>query len=577
MGQVMSAAAKAAAPEGGGGFELFVSADGLTLTQIVVLMGVYGYILFIASNLISDGSELCLLVPEYASMVGSVVLPILGAVPDGIMVLFSGLGPADVVQNEIAVGVGALAGSTVMLLTLPWMIAVIFGRVDYNSSKNEFNYSKPKDAGDDWSKLTPGNWAMSGCGVTYHKAIRDNAKMMLVTTTPYLAILVPSIFFDKIMKKGEHKLASQTDLEARKEHWFSLLGLGLCIFWFLYYMYLQWADSQNEDSEVQEKIRELECEAIEDGQLTLRGVMAQFESSAWATEVDAKTADKATLEEVRGMCKILAPFFGKYDINGDNRIDFEEFRLLFKDMRAGVSKEMEEHLFDAADVDGSKYINFEEFVGIIICFSMASDQSGNRGPPKQAIDPKVFYAPNDEEETEEDDMPEDLADLSPEEQQKRIKSRAYSMMGAGTFLVVVFSDPMVDLLGAMGKQIGIPAFYVAFVLAPMASNASELVAAANYAQKKTIRSMTTSLSTLEGAGVMNNTFTLGVFLGLIFVRGIAWQFTAETIVIILVEVLIGVTVLLKPKQLLYDALIIFCYYPLSLAVVWALENKLHID
>merc|ERR1712007_39869 len=202
---------------------------------------------------------------------------------------------------------------------------------------------------------------------------------------------------------------------------------------------------------------------------------------------------------------------------------------------------------------------------------------GHRGPPKQAIDPKVFYDPNDEEENEEEDIPEDLADLPPDEQQRRIKQRAYQMMGFGTLLVVVFSDPMVDLLGALGDHLGIGAFYVSFVLAPMASNASELVAAANYAAKKTMKSMTTSLSTLEGAAVMNNTFTTGVFLALIFVRGIAWQFTAETIVIILVEVLIGVTVLFKPKQLLYDALIIFSYYPLALVVVWALENKLHID
>jgi len=40
--------------------------------------------------------------------VGPVVLPVLGVVPDGMMVLFSGFG-ADV-MNRIAVGVGALAG-----------------------------------------------------------------------------------------------------------------------------------------------------------------------------------------------------------------------------------------------------------------------------------------------------------------------------------------------------------------------------------------------------------------------------------------------------------------------------------
>eukprot|EP00955_Chlamydomonas_euryale_P049238 354208-Chlamydomonas_euryale.AAC.8 len=51
-----------------------------------------GYILFCASNMIANGSELLLLTP-LAGLVGSVVLPVLGAVPDGAIVLFSGMGP----------------------------------------------------------------------------------------------------------------------------------------------------------------------------------------------------------------------------------------------------------------------------------------------------------------------------------------------------------------------------------------------------------------------------------------------------------------------------------------------------
>lgn len=61
--------------------------------QLLFLGGTYAYILGYASNMISDGSELLLLVPSMANLIGSVVLPILGAVPEGCMVLFSGLGP----------------------------------------------------------------------------------------------------------------------------------------------------------------------------------------------------------------------------------------------------------------------------------------------------------------------------------------------------------------------------------------------------------------------------------------------------------------------------------------------------
>jgi hypothetical protein len=67
--------------------------DGYGLVQLLFLGSIYAYMLMYSSNMISDGSELLLLVPAWEGLVGSVVLPILGAVPDGCIVLFSGMGP----------------------------------------------------------------------------------------------------------------------------------------------------------------------------------------------------------------------------------------------------------------------------------------------------------------------------------------------------------------------------------------------------------------------------------------------------------------------------------------------------
>lgn len=58
--------------------ELFIDVstlptDSYGLFQLLSLGLVYGYILFNASNLISDGSELLLLVPSVAGLVGSLV------------------------------------------------------------------------------------------------------------------------------------------------------------------------------------------------------------------------------------------------------------------------------------------------------------------------------------------------------------------------------------------------------------------------------------------------------------------------------------------------------------------------
>lgn len=86
-------------------------------------------------------------------------------------------------------------------------------------------------------------------------------------------------------------------------------------------------------------------------------------------------------------------------------------------------------------------------------------------------------------------------------------------MLVGTFVLLLFSDPMVDVLNEVGNRISVKPFYIAFILAPLvsppatrytashslclqASNASELIAAYNYAAKKTKKTMAVSLSSL---------------------------------------------------------------------------------
>ena len=96
---------------------------------MLTLMAAYGFALFTASNMLADGSELLLLVPSLEGLVGSVVLPIVGVVPDAMIMLFSRLGEKEEAQETLSVGVGELAGSTIMLVTVPWGAAIIAGRV----------------------------------------------------------------------------------------------------------------------------------------------------------------------------------------------------------------------------------------------------------------------------------------------------------------------------------------------------------------------------------------------------------------------------------------------------------------
>jgi len=93
-----------------------------------------GYILLQGAGLLSEGSELLLEVVD-PGIIGGVLLPCLGALPDALIVLNSGLkGTRDTAQEQLAVGMGTLAGSTVLLLSLAWGLGVILGRCDLDDA-----------------------------------------------------------------------------------------------------------------------------------------------------------------------------------------------------------------------------------------------------------------------------------------------------------------------------------------------------------------------------------------------------------------------------------------------------------
>ena len=64
--------------------------------------------------------------------------------------------------------------------------------------------------------------------------------------------------------------------------------------------------------------------------------------------------------------------------------------------------------------------------------------------------------------------------------------------------------------------------------------------------------------------------SLSIFMCLIFVRGLAWQYTAETIAIVIVEFIMAYLVqgeVMKTKT----AAFVLCIFPMSLVLVATLE------
>ena len=68
----------------------------------------------------------------------------------------------------------------------------------------------------------------------------------------------------------------------------------------------------------------------------------------------------------------------------------------------------------------------------------------------------------------------------------------------GTVLCLGFADPLVGSMGDLSRVTGIPGFFIAFVAAPLASNASELVSSLKFALGKRSRNISVTFNQVRG-------------------------------------------------------------------------------
>ena len=83
------------------------------LSSSILLILLYGVVIVAAAKVTSMGAEKMLeLFPGSASVIGALLLPVLGSFPDACMIVASGaLGTVAEAQEQLNVGIGALAGS----------------------------------------------------------------------------------------------------------------------------------------------------------------------------------------------------------------------------------------------------------------------------------------------------------------------------------------------------------------------------------------------------------------------------------------------------------------------------------
>lgn len=92
----------------------------------------------------------------------------------------------------------------------------------------------------------------------------------------------------------------------------------------------------------------------------------------------------------------------------------------------------------------------------------------------------------------------------------------------GTAMCMVFADPLVGSVTDLSRGSGIPGFFIAFVAAPLASNASELVSSLKFAKGQRSRNISITFNQVGGGGLGST------FVGLVCTPAIARSTTHAT-------------------------------------------------
>ncbi|KAB1670594.1 hypothetical protein ES319_1Z154400v1 [Gossypium barbadense] len=149
-----------------------------------------------------------------------------------------------------------------------------------------------------------------------------------------------------------------------------------------------------------------------------------------------------------------------------------------------------------------------------------------------------------------------------------ISIKAVLMLLLGTLIAAAFADPLVDAVDNFSEATSIPSFFISFIALPLATNSSEAVSAIIFASRKKQRTASLTFSELYGAVTMNNVLCLSVFLALIYVRGLTWDFSSEVLVILIVCVVMGAFASFRTTFPLWTCSVAYILYPFSLGLVY---------
>ncbi|KAI5684466.1 hypothetical protein M9H77_05694 [Catharanthus roseus] len=494
------------------------------------LILVYGYLMYLAAKFMSDGSE-DLLEIIGPGIVGGLILPVLSTLPDALIVLASGMNERkEVAQVEVSVGMGLLAGSTIMALTIIWGSCIMAGKCDLVGS-----IAKDKQ---DTKGLS-----LTESGVSTDIWTCYSARIMLASVIPFIIVQLPQL----ARTISISRLAIMASL---------ILSLSFLIGYCLYQVSQPWIQK-----------RRL---AYAKHKHVISGILKHLQMCALGRLVGDDGAPNA---------EVLAKLFNTIDENGDGFLSASELRALIigiefqginLDEYDAVDKVMKEF-----DTSGDSRVDLDEFIeGIRKWLTEAKKYFKYQYDEKKEI--QLISDFHTRTRTEHDllgDQDDEVVERIEHAKWNAFKSVV--MLLIGTAIAVTFANPLAKTINVFSIKTGIPPFLVAFVVIPFIRS-SEGFGLLIFAKRKKQRTASLTFSQIYAAVTMSHILSLSVFLALVYIRDLNWDFSAEVLIIIIVSLVVGIFVSFQTTFPLWTSFMAFLLYPVSFLLICILDYEFHL-
>ncbi|KAI3702807.1 hypothetical protein L6452_28559 [Arctium lappa] len=526
---------------------------------------------------------------------------LLDSLPESLILLASGLTSSkEKAQDYIVTGAGLLAGSSVLHLTVLWGVCFICGRTKF--------YIKPgSKVQNQVVQLLTGSGVVTDTETSYH------AKVMFFSLIPFLVILLPSVFGLAYSSQG-YKITILVSLSVSV----------ICLFSYFIYQYfdkriqkrrVEYAEVEQKvemhvpfyevqalmlDREKHLHIRQKEMEKMlknpeisNDETMSRTDFYNKFEEWLDVTRQlmdDPYSLDKSgteynkvaklLLEDKNKLIELISlmmerasgqkllkeggpdesaidRFFEKIDTdkNGSiTQIELKNFIMEVNYNEVLMEDEIAEIIMRHLDIDGNGDIDKHEF------------KSGVKKWVKE------INLVDQQKKSHDNNQGTDRYQVAEAKAKSDEMFKAIILLVVGIFMLTVLAEPLVESVREFSESVKIEPFFVSFILVPLATNARSAIAAIRAAKQK--RHLTTSLtfSEIYHKVFMNNILGFSVLVSVIYFRGLTWHFSAEILVVVIVCIIMGLLASFRSKFPNWTLLIAFPLYPLSLVVIYFVDD-----